>query len=156
MGSWLQARSHSAALPLAVSAVQASPSSQSAGQDAGGSQVSPASTTPLPQTTGQSPSSRLLQPAGQQPSPPLQSTMGSWLQARVHSAALPLAVSAVQASPSSQPAGQDSGGSQVSPASITPLPHSSSGSTVTVKLRLTSWAPSLTRSVMVAAPCSPQ
>ena len=43
-------------------------SSQSAGQTAGGSQVSPGSTTSLPQLDEQSSSVRSVQPPGQQPS----------------------------------------------------------------------------------------
>ena len=52
-----------------MSVVQSSPSSHDVGQLAGGSQVSPLSTTPFPQTGAQSPSFVELQPAGQHPSP---------------------------------------------------------------------------------------
>jgi hypothetical protein len=49
--------------------VHALPSSQLVGHDAGGSQVSLASTAPLPHVAEQSMSVVKLQPAGQQPSP---------------------------------------------------------------------------------------
>jgi hypothetical protein len=53
-GEKLQAASHDAELPVNASAVQSSPSSQLVGQLAGGSHVSPGSTTSLPQLAGQS------------------------------------------------------------------------------------------------------
>src|SRR5438477_545644 len=87
-------------LPVVVSTVHALPSLQLAGHVPGGSQVSPGSMTPLPQLAEQSESVFALQPAGQQPSPAAHAVM-----------------------PSLQLAGHDEGGSQVSPGSITPLPH---------------------------------
>ena len=99
------------------------PSSQLVGQEPGGSQVSPVSTTPLPQLAEQSTSLVELHPAGQQPSPEVQVVMGLWLQATLQFAALPVSWSSVHALPSSQLAGQELGGSQVSPESTTPLPQ---------------------------------
>ena len=58
-----------ALLPVIPSVVQALPSLQEVGQEDGGSQVSPFSTTPLPQVDEQSESVFALHPAGQQPSP---------------------------------------------------------------------------------------
>ena len=96
--------------------------------EAGGSQVSPDSTTPLPQVGGQSESALVvlvLHPVGQQPSPALQAVMAVWVQAAVQLALLPVSPSTVQALPSLQEArvGQEEGRSQVSPDSTTPLPH---------------------------------
>ena len=63
-----------------MSVVQAMPSLQLVGQELGPdtipvSQVSPDSTTPLPQTAVQSVSLVALQPEGQQPSPEVQVVM---------------------------------------------------------------------------------
>ena len=55
--------------------VQALPSLQVVGQVDPGSQVSPGSTTPLPQLGEQSESVFALHPAGQQPSPATQVVM---------------------------------------------------------------------------------
>jgi hypothetical protein len=112
-----------AALPVRVSAVQLLPSSQAAGQEDGGSQVSPGSTTEFPQLAEQSVSFAASQPAGQQPSPPAHAEMGAKLQATLQLAALPVRVSAVQLLPSSQAAGHKEGGSQVSPGSTTEFPQ---------------------------------
>jgi len=71
----LQSKLQVAALPVGVSIVQGSPSSQLVGQLEGGSQVSPGSTTPSPQLAEQSLSLACVQPGGQQPSPPPQVTM---------------------------------------------------------------------------------
>src|SRR5262245_50360673 len=81
MAVWLQAMLHVAALPVLVSVVHAFPSLQLEGQDEGGSQVSPASTTPLPQLAEQSESVFALHPAGQQPSPAAQAVIATWLHA---------------------------------------------------------------------------
>jgi hypothetical protein len=103
--------------------VQALPSLQLVGQDEGGSQVSPGSTTVLPHRAEQSESVTALQPVGQQPSPPMQVLMVVWLQATLQLAALPVSWSMVQALPSLQLFGQEKDGSQVSPGSTTSLPH---------------------------------
>jgi hypothetical protein len=103
--------------------VHATPSSQLAGHEAGGSQVSPLSTTLLPQLAEQSMSVVKLQPAGQQPSPELQMTMALKLQATLQVAALPVCWFVVQALLSSHDAGHVPDGSQVSPVSTTPLPQ---------------------------------
>lgn len=123
IASWEQARLQVDALPVVPSVVQAIPSLQVDGQDEGGSQVSPDSTTPLPQVGEQSPSVVASQPPGQHPSPPVQAVTALCEQARLHVAALPEVTSVVQAIPSSQVDGQDEGGSQVSPASTTPFPQ---------------------------------
>ena len=60
-----------------------------AGQRAGGSQVSPASTTLLPQTGEQSLSMLALHPGAQQPSPLVQTMIGVWTHCAVQVAALP-------------------------------------------------------------------
>jgi hypothetical protein len=103
--------------------VQATPSSQLAGHELGGSQVSPLSTTLLPQVAEQSVSVVKLQPAGQQPSPELQMTMALKLHATLQVAALPVCWFVVQALLSSQLVGHEPGGSQVSPVSTVPLPQ---------------------------------
>jgi hypothetical protein len=103
--------------------VQALPSSQLAGQLAIGSQVSPVSTTPLPQVAEQSESFAAVHVAAQQPSPPTQVVMGRALHATLHAWALPVSWSSVQALPSSQLVGHEVAGSQVSPASTMPLPQ---------------------------------
>ena len=84
-----------ATLPLSTSAVQASPSLQLFGQFAGGSQVSPDSTTPFPQLGEQSVSVREVHPAGQHPSPPRHIVTSEWLQAAEQLAALPVMTSVV-------------------------------------------------------------
>jgi hypothetical protein len=112
-----------AALPVSPSMVQALPSSQLAGHIVRGSQVSPASTTPLLQVTLQSLSLLLLQPAGQQESPGMQLVMSAKLHATLQLAMLPTLVSVVHAVPSLQSVGQKVVGSQVSPTSVTPLPQ---------------------------------
>ena len=122
------------AVPVRESLVQTSLSSQLArvGHFPGpvrmaGSHSSPASSSPLPQITGQSLSTRAVAPGGQQPSPLMAAVMGTWTQAVVHWA--PVMVSTVQALPSLQVVGQAPGlpagilVSQVSPASMTPLPQ---------------------------------
>ena len=73
MEVWVQATLQLALLPVIPSVVQALPSSQLVGQAPGPdaiplSQVSPDSTTPLPQLGEQSESVFALHPAGQQPS----------------------------------------------------------------------------------------
>jgi hypothetical protein len=123
MGGYEQAALQLAALPVSVSVVHELPSSHEVGQDEGGSQVSPGSSTPLPQLAGQSLSEFASQPAGQQPSPAVQVVIGVEVHWASQLAALPVSVSVVQALPSSQDVGQEDGGSQVSPDSTTPLPH---------------------------------
>jgi hypothetical protein len=122
-GSCVHRAEHVAALPVMRSSVQGSVSPQDVGQLEGGSQVSPASIVPLPHVVEQSESVAGLHPAGQQPSPALQDVIGAWLQRALQLRALPWRVSSVQAFESSQAAGQDSGGSQVSPGSMMPLPQ---------------------------------
>ena len=95
MAVWVQAAVQLALRPVSPSTVQASPSLQEArvGQEAGGSQVSPDSTTPLPQVGGQSESALVvlvLRPVGQQPSPALQAVMAVWVQGAVQLALLPV------------------------------------------------------------------
>ena len=63
------------------------------------------------------------QPGGQQPSPPTQAVIAEWLHTALQVAGLPVIVSIVQELPSLQFCGQLAGGSQVSPASTTPLPQ---------------------------------
>lgn len=114
-----QAALHACALPVRISLVQAMPSSHVAGHAP--SQISWASTTPLPQDAEQSSSVVLLHPAGQQPSPAAQPVRAACVQAALHDSLAPVIESTVQAMPSSQDVGQSP--SQVSPASRTPLPH---------------------------------
>ena len=120
---WLQARVQSSLLPVIPSVVQGLWSSQEVGQEDGGSQVSPVSTTPLPQTDEQSESLFALHTLGQQPSPETQAVMVVWLQVTLQLVRLPVLASVVQAMSSSQEVGQEDGGSQVSPDSITLLPQ---------------------------------
>jgi hypothetical protein len=104
--------------------VQATASSQlAAGHEVAGSQVSPRSTTPLPQVAVQSPSVLALQPAAQQRSPPTHCVMVWWLQLRLQLAVLPVDTSMVHALPSLQVLGQVVCGSQVSPGSTMRLPQ---------------------------------
>jgi hypothetical protein len=70
--------------------VQALPSLQEVGQEDFGSQVSPFSTTPLPQVGEQSESVLAVHPAGQQPSPATQVAMEVWLQATLQFVLLPV------------------------------------------------------------------
>jgi hypothetical protein len=70
--------------------MQALPSLQEVGQDDAGSQVSPGSTTPLPQDGEQSESLLAVHPAGQQPSPETQVVMEVWLQVTLQLALLPV------------------------------------------------------------------
>src|SRR5262245_28000164 len=101
------------------------------------SQVSPASTMPLPQTAGQSPSLLLLQAGGQQPSPLRHMVTGVVVHVAVQVPAF-CSVSVVQLLPSLQLVGQAPGWPaampvwQVSPASTAPLPQV--GSVVVVVL----------------------
>src|SRR5262245_1662195 len=96
------------------------------------SQVSPASTAPLPQTAGQSPSLLLLQPGAQQPSPLRHMVTGAVVHVAVQVPAL-FSVSVVQLLPSLQLVGQAPGWpvampvSQVSLESPTPLPQVGGG-----------------------------
>jgi len=117
------ARLQLAALPVAVSIVHALSSLHVAGQLDGGSQVSPGSMTLLPQVAEHSASLFASQPAGQQPSPLEHVTTAVRTQATLQFSALPVVVSTVHALPSLHVVGQVPGGSQVSPGSITPLPH---------------------------------
>jgi hypothetical protein len=71
----------------------------------------------------QSASSASPHSLGQQPSPLTQLTIAVLLHAALQLAALPVMVSTVQPSPSSQLCGQLAGGSHVSPGSIAPLPQ---------------------------------
>jgi hypothetical protein len=81
----------------------------------------------VPPVTGsrvvQSSSSAALQPAGQQPSPGTQDTMSLNSHRALQLAALPVRVSTVHRSLSSQLLGQVEVGSQVSLASMVPLPQ---------------------------------
>src|SRR5262245_56750130 len=103
------------------------------------SQVSPASTAPLPQATAQSPSLLLVQPGAQQPSPLVQVLIGVVTQRAVQVPAL-ISVSVVQLSPSLQLVRQAPGWpaamavSQVSPESTAPLPQVGGGAVVVVVL----------------------
>jgi hypothetical protein len=94
------------------------------GQVEGGSHVSPAlmSTRPSPQPA-QSESWPGAQPTGQHWSiPALEHVLGVCPQTTLHADALPVCVSVVHGSPSLQ-FGHEPGGSQVSPASMRPLPQ---------------------------------
>ena len=70
--------------------MQALPSVHEVGQAEAGSQVSPTSTTSLPQLGEQSESLMALHPAGQQPSPATQAVMEVWLQVTLQLAPLPV------------------------------------------------------------------
>src|SRR6185436_10889540 len=82
MAACEQVRVQSLMRPAVVSMVHESPSSHVERQAPAlpavmpRSQISPMSTTPLPQTAGQSGSLSWLQPVGQQPSPMAQAVMG--------------------------------------------------------------------------------
>jgi len=108
-----------AALPVSTSRVQAMESSQLVGQLP--SQVSPPSTTPLPQLVEQSESLLRWQPAGQQPSPSAQAVTGVFVQRTSQVPAAPVFTSVVQALPSLQVDGQLP--SHTSPGSTTLLPQ---------------------------------
>jgi hypothetical protein len=113
-------------LPLRTSSVHGSSSRQSCGHGVllDGSHVSPAalSTTASPHRAEQSLSVSGVQPLGQQPSPPAQASITVVRQTRLHSSGVPDADTRRQALLSGH-FGQLSGGSQVSPASVTPLPQ---------------------------------
>ncbi len=116
-----QAAVQFAALPVTESIVQDVPSSQAVGHEPAGSQVSPGSTTSLPQLPEQSLSTLALQPPGQHPSPLWHCVMIWLAHATLQLRGLPVGSSIVHALPSSHCVGQDSGGSQVSPGSTAPL-----------------------------------
>jgi hypothetical protein len=109
--------------PSCVSIVQSLKSSQIAGHVNGGSQVSPFSTSPLPQVAEQSSSVLDEQPLAQQPSRSPHSTIGVWTQVTLQLVGLPRRLSSVQLLESLQVVGHSLGGSQVSPNSIDPLPQ---------------------------------
>jgi hypothetical protein len=111
-----------AALPVMKSVVHAMPSLHVTGHDAGGSQVSPICITPSPQLAEQSPSVAVVQPAGQHPSSAPHAVIAVRSQRRSHVSAEPVAMSIVQALPSSQ-LSHAPGGSQVSASSTMLLPH---------------------------------
>jgi hypothetical protein len=110
---------HIAEDPVRTFIVQAFMSSHVAGQFP--SQVSPASTTPLPQTGAQSVSFVALQPGAQQPSPPAHAVIGGYEHVTLHCAAFPVRTFVVHAFMSLQVAGQFP--SHVSPDSTAPFPH---------------------------------
>jgi hypothetical protein len=115
-------------LPMRRTVAQTLEGEQTTGQLP--SQVSPGSTTPLPQEAEQSLSVALVQLPGQQPSPLTQRVMSLMTQAESQVAALPLTLSVVQAELSAQEAslGQLSLGSQSSPGSRMVLPQTGSQS----------------------------
>lgn len=122
--------------------MQSLPSLQLEGHELGGSQVSPVSTTLLPQLAEQSVSVLESQPVGQQPSPGVQAVMVLWLQLALQFVALPVSESVVQALPSLQVVGHVSGGSQVSLVSTTPLPQVAEQSVSVAELQLGGQQPS--------------
>jgi hypothetical protein len=87
------------------------------------SMVTPESIITPASTMGQSLSVALVFPGGQHMSPLIGMVTGLCEQARVHMDARPDAVSVVQGLLSSQLAGHDAAGSQVSPGSTTLLPQ---------------------------------
>jgi hypothetical protein len=99
--------------PTTVSLVHGRPSLQVLGQLAGGSQLSPASMTELPQIAGQSLSLFLFQPEAQQPSLCLHPSAVK-VHFTLQLAEVPLRVSVVQTLLSFQVDGQLPGGSHVS------------------------------------------
>jgi len=115
----VQAALQVAALPVSVSVVQALLSLQVVGQLP--SQVSPGSTTPLPQLGAQSVSPGREQPEGQHWSPLEQAVTDACVHCTLQVVGLPVRLSVVQALLSSQVAGQLP--SQVSPGSTRPSPH---------------------------------
>ncbi len=117
-------RLQAAALPMLVLVVQGSESVQLGHGMPGGSQVSAPSIRPLPHPA-QSLSVAAVQFMAQQPSPPTHSLMVCVVQAKLQFAALPIEPLIVQAFVSVQElgAGQELGGSQVSPGSGRPLPQ---------------------------------
>jgi hypothetical protein len=155
IGVW-QTAVQFAALPSSVSSVHASPSSvQLVGQDAGGSQVSPYSTAPLPQVTQQLMSLLALQLAGQHPSSEdsEQVVTGLCVQYAVQFAGFPPNPSMVQALlllQLARLAGQLEGGSQVSPDSTVPLPQVGAQSLSTLALHPTGQQPSPEAQVTMA------
>jgi hypothetical protein len=117
----VQAALQLAALPVSMSMLQPLPSSHIAAVGQLPSQVSPGSTTRLPQLGEQVSSLLRLHPGGQQPSPFVHWVMVWRPHATLQVPALPVMVSMVQELPSSHDVGQLP--SQVSPGSTAPLPH---------------------------------
>jgi hypothetical protein len=117
--------SHVPAEPSSVSVVQLTPSLHVVGHEAP-SHTSPDSTTSLPHTGAQSPSFVALAPDGQQRSPLNATVIGRLLHVTLQLSGEPFNTSLVHATPSSQVVGQSP--SQTSPASRTPLPHSTAQS----------------------------
>src|SRR4051794_31488326 len=105
---------HVAGAPVKVLTSQHCPGVQAEGHDEGGSHVSPAVASMVPSPhPAQSESLWALHPAGQQRSfPALEQVLAECPQTTLHVAALPVCVSFVQSSRSSQ-TGHDPGGSQV-------------------------------------------
>jgi hypothetical protein len=109
------------AAPTRTSIVHDAPSVHAVGHDAP-SQISPASTTPLPQVGEQSESELALQPGAQQPSPPVHCAIGWNVHAALHVDGDPVSTSPVHALPSSHAVGHDAP-SHVSPGESTPSPQ---------------------------------
>jgi hypothetical protein len=127
---------HAAAVPLVVTMVLAlfTQAVCRAVQALAGSQVSPRSTTPLPQLGAQSLSLLALQPDGQQPSLLAQAVcMPAFTHATLHIAAVPVRLRSWQPI-----AGQVVGQlpSQVSPLSTMPLPQRTAQSASVVLLQV--------------------
>jgi hypothetical protein len=77
--------------------------------------------------------------------------MAPWLQETLQLAVLPVMRSVVQALPSSQLAGQLSGGSQVSPGSVTSLPHAAEQSSSVLVVQPAAQQPSPSTQLTIAA-----
>jgi hypothetical protein len=122
----VQATLQFTSLPVRTSSVHGSPSPQSCGHGVAldGSHVSPAalSTTPSPHRAEQSLSVCSVQPLGQQPSPAVHALITFVSHTRLHASGVPDADTRMHALLAGH-LGQLSGGSQVSPGSVTPLPH---------------------------------
>ncbi len=112
-----------AAVPVSLRFVQPI-GAQEVGQLPGGSQLSPASTTPLPQEATQSVSSLALQPAGQQPSP-LRQAVCRWSSTHWAVQVPGLATRRSMQPTGAHDVGQVDSGSQTSPQALstTPLPQ---------------------------------
>ena len=125
MGSNEQLRSQVSLVPERTASSQAFVGSGQTGEQSPSQSSSP-STTPLPQLAEQSPSSKLLQPGAQQPSTSkLHSMIGTKTHSALQASAVPISVSLVQRSTSSQLEGQPpaASGSHVSFSSKTPSPQ---------------------------------
>ena len=142
IAGYMQVALHVVELPISTFCVHALLSLQLVGQVDFGSQVSPASTTPLPHDGLQSASVTLVQPFGQQPSPAVHIVIDEVEHAALQFALLPVRRSVVHVLPSLHVVGHVPGGSHVSFMSMLPSPQEAEQSLSLALLQLAGQQPS--------------